>query len=342
MKTWSLHGVFGVLAGVLVLMATPALAQQRDPSATVTSLQVGGDTFTAVTIEQINGPPVHYTISRTVGRKPLVLYIQGSGCAPAFFEMQPGVYASTVFSLTTQAHRGDHAVMIVDKPFAAVRPPASGGLSVDCSAEFNRYFTLDNWVNHIALAVAHARQLPWVDPDRILVIGVSEGATAAAALVAKDPGLTSVAMVGASGTSQLYDFVVAAYQAKGDDSALAELNDLSAQVSAIQADPESTTKFAWGHPYRRWNSFMAFSAAEALTKSKARVYLVSGMADVNVPILSTEVLYSMLRAKGRSVLFRRIPQAGHSLIPDDADFGANMPRLEAEFQRIIDWFDGKP
>jgi dipeptidyl aminopeptidase/acylaminoacyl peptidase len=66
------------------------------------------------------------------------------------------------------------------------------------------------------------------------------------------------------------------------------------------------------------------------------------MADVNVPILSTEVLYSMLRAKGRSVLFRRIPQAGHSLIPDDADFGANMPRLEAEFQRIIDWFDGKP
>lgn len=341
MRTRLLGWMLGVWACLPFMMTAPAKAHQDIRNPSITSLQVGEDSFALVLLPQNDGPTIHYTISKVADRKPLVLYIQGSGCAPAFFEIQPRIYASTVFSLTTQARRGDHAVMIVDKPFAAKRPPPTTGLATDCSVEFNQYFTLDNWVHHIDLALQHARRLPWVDPDRILIIGVSEGATVAAALVAKDPRLTSLAMIGASGTTQLYDFVVGAYGGGTDDAALSRLNELSDQVRAIKAEPETATKFVWGHPHRRWTSFMAFSAAEALQNTKARVYLVSGMADTNVPILSTEVLYSVLRAQGRSVVFRRIPGAGHSLIPDDADFGSSMPRLEAEFQRIIDWFDGR-
>ncbi len=333
--------VIGFSVTLLISMAGQAHAQPVQQQPMITTLKAGADKYTAVSIDRKDGPAVHYTISKTESRKPLVLYIQGSGCAPAFFEIQPGVYASTVFSLTTQGHSGDHAIMIVNKPYAAARPPASGGLAIDCSAEFNQYFTLETWVDHIAVALEHARHLPWVDPDRILVIGISEGAPVAAALAAKDPSVTSLALIGANGTTQLYDFIVEAYRAKSDTAALKQLDEVSKQVNAIQADPYSATKFAWGHPYRRWTSFMAFSAAEALQNTKARIYLVSGMADQNVPILSTEVLYSVLRAKGRSVVFRRIPGAGHGLIPDEADFGANMPRLEGEYQRIFDWFNGR-
>lgn len=80
---------------------------------------------------------------------------------------------------------------------------------------------------------------------------------------------------------------------------------------------------------------MEQSSSENLAQSKARVYLVSGMRDDNVPILSTEVLYAQLRMQGRDVGFRRVPAAKHGLVPE----GGSMAQVQAEYDAIIAWFE---
>lgn len=322
------------------LTFVPTFSEAARPGETAENVQVGADTYIKYVLPVKGGPPVEYYISRPARPSTLVLYIQGSGCAPAFLEMQPGVHSSTVFSLTTTAHKGDHAVMIVNKPYAEKRHPRGRGTATYCSPDFNRYFALEPWVRQIDTALKHALARPWVKGRRTLVIGISEGATTAAALAAVNERVTDVALVGGSGPGQLFDFLAAAYASGKDDSArLAELRVIEAQLKEIHAAPEDGTKFAWGHPYKRWSSFFRASSLRNLMRSRARVYLVSGMADTNVPIISTEVLYSELASMGRDVTFRRIPDAGHNLLPRGADFAKSFPLMESEYARIIDWFD---
>lgn len=326
------------LMGLALAAAGDSVHAQDEPVQPSRQIPVGMDRFLEYQIPTADGPMVSYYISRPPDRLPLLIYIQGSGCTPAFLEMQPGQFASTIFSLTTTAMKREFAVMVVDKPYADRGRPL-GGVATGCSNEFNAYFTVENWVSHIERAVAQARRLPWVDSDRILLIGLSEGATVAAALAARNAAITDVALVGASGPTQLYDMIALAYASTDEQTEkAAAVAAVEGQLREILANPESSTRFAWGHPYKRWASFMASSSVENLRRSSARVYMVSGMADQSVPISSTEVLYSELLVRNRDVQFRRIPDAGHDLLPVDADFSASMPRLEAEFARITEWF----
>jgi len=324
-------------AAVLGLLVV-AGAGTSQGATTSRAFQVGADTYMAFTVSQADGPPVKFYLSKTAQPRPLVLYIQGSGCTPAFIDMGGGNMGSTVFSLTTTAHRGQYAVMIVDKPFA---PPRFGdGTATHCPAAFNEFFSADAWVRQIRTAYAEARKAPWVDTRRALVIGISEGATVAASLASKERSLTDVALVGATGPTQLFDFMAKAYAEPGDDAArLAQIQAVEQQLSAIRKDPDNGAAFAWGHSYKRWSSFLKISSIDALQHSAARIYLASGMADRSVPVQSTEVLYDTLLIEGRDITFRRIPGAGHGLIPDDGDFNASMPALEGEFARMLSWFD---
>jgi pimeloyl-ACP methyl ester carboxylesterase len=185
--------------------------------------------------------------------------------------------------------------------------------------------------------VRHALTLPDVDPGRVLIIGLSEGAAMAAGLAHAVPEVTHVALIGGPpGTTQLYDFAARIEAGEGSDAdKLRRLQELDATVDAIHADPGSTDKFFSGHTYLRWSSFFAQSHGEDLARSKAKVYMVSGMQDASVPIVSTEVAYARLRGLGRDVTFRRLPGADHGLNTP----GSGMADLQKEYDAIMAWFE---
>jgi pimeloyl-ACP methyl ester carboxylesterase len=281
-------------------------------------------------------PDTRFYVSTPQAKAPLVLFIQGSGCAPAIYETAPGKPAASVFALVPLGRGGKHAAMVVDKPYAPPAPPADQGGATACPSAFNDHFSMDSWLVALKTALGHALALPHVDRSRVLVIGVSEGATMAAALARDLPEISHVALLGATGPSQYYDFVVKAYAQGADDSdRLRRLQELDAIHAAIAADPRSGSKFAWGHPYKRWSSFFKESSLDNLARSKAHVYIVSGMRDTNVPTLSTEVLYAGLKTRGRDVEIRRIRGAGHDLLQPGAGYG----ELEKEYAAILRWFE---
>lgn len=299
-------------------------------------IKTGNDEFVHYVLTPVNGPPVEYYISQPRAPAPLVIYLQGSGCTPVFPPSGFGKdHASTVFSSTTMARTYPVTVMVINKPYVPVRAPRDGGIATNCPKEFNDYFSLESWVSHIETAYAHALKQPWVDSRKTLVIGVSEGATVAAVLAAREPRITDVALVGGSGPTQLYDFIAGAYASSPDQiNVLAALGDLELKRTAIASAPQDSTRFAWGHSYKRWSSFFASSSVENLTKSAANIYVVSGMADTAVPILSTEVLYAELIRKGRNITMRRIPGGNHALTREDA----SINEVEGEYDRIVRWY----
>lgn len=314
-------------------MAAPAAAAQEE------KFDSGALALSRFTLQGDAGAPVRYVLSRPGHKAPLVLYIQGSGCVPPFVGLGTPNRASTIFTWAPLAAQHRYAVMAVDKPYQPEQAPTSGqpGIATACPPAFNAHFSYDSWLATLKAALRHAFTQPDVDASRVLVVGISEGAAMAAGLARAMPEVTHVALIGGPpGTTQLYDFIVHAYAGAGsDEDKLRRLHELDATVDAIAADPRNTDKFFAGHTYLRWSSFFAQSHGEDLAQSKARIYMVDGMQDASVPILSSEVAYARLRGLGRDVTLRRIPNADHGLTAP----GQNWQDVQKEYDAVISWFE---
>lgn len=264
------------------------------------------------------------------GTAPIMLMIQGSGCLPTLFE-QPNGFASSVFNLLPFAHERRFVLLAVEKPFADTQIGRNPGSAQFCSQEFKEDFTAQSWLRALQAAIRDARRSPAVDPQRMFVFGHSEGAVMAAMLAARDPGITDVAVLGGSGSTQLFDFVIQAYRSCFDVAAC--LGQIDATRKGIARDPDNATELAWGHPYKRWTSFFRIDPAEELLRSRARIYIALGTADTAVPALSQELAVAKLQAMGREVTVRRVPDADHGFNRQGAGGGTN-----AEYRAALDWF----
>jgi pimeloyl-ACP methyl ester carboxylesterase len=318
------------LAGALLLATQAVFAQ---PLAAPDALgSIPGTPFERRMVTDASGRQITYLISRPkAASAPLLLRIQGSGCSPVLSVRPDGVFTSE-FNLVQLAREGRFATMVVEKPYAG-QTEGMRGEAINCSAAFNADFTAESWLAAIQTSLRDARRASWIDPRRTLVLGASEGAVMAALLAAADPGVTDVIAIGGSGTTQAYDFIASAYTTCFDVPRC--LSRFEEQARAILARPDSATDFAWGHPYKRWTSFFKTDPAEALLRSRARVYLAFGTADRAVPALSQEITVAKLLVAGRDVTVRRVPDAGHSLGLNTAQDDENLDR---EYRAALAWF----
>src|SRR5262249_3841609 len=141
------------------------------------------------------------------------------------------------------------------------------------------------------------------------------------------------------GPTQLFDLVEVARAPRQAEESAPEREQRANRVfdewARIVADPESTTRWYQGHPYRRWSSFLRSSVLDALTHTDGRIYLVPGTLDGAVPFAGFDVLRAELAVRGGDVTAERIDGADHSLSKP----GESQPDgMRAAFGRIVDWF----
>ena len=324
----SLRGLIFALA-----LGLPAAAAVQAQSA---GILVGGTPLEKHEISDGAGRRIAYYVSRPATPAPLLLMIQGSGCEPILHIADARTY-STLYNFLPYAGQGRFTVMAVEKPFSGFQAGERAGGAQGCSAAFNADFTAESWLAALQASLADARRLPWVDRRRTLVFGTSEGAVMASLLAARDALVTDVVFIGGSGTTQLFDFLAFAYQRCFDRSRC--IAEVERQARAIAARPQSSTDFAWGHPFKRWSSFFRVDPGEALLRSRARVYVAFGTADASVPPLSQELVVARLIGAGRDVTVRRVADAGHGLASAGAQ---DFSEVDREFRRALDWFWSVP
>jgi dienelactone hydrolase len=292
---------------------------------------IAGTPFEQHVVRDTLGRRVTYYVTLPTSEpKPIMLVIQGSGCTPVL-TMTAGGASSSVYNLQKFARDGRFTVISVEKPFSGLVKKA--GSTPGCSDAFNSDFTAESWQIALQAALNDARKLGRVDRNRTLIFGSSEGAVMASVVAANDSSITDVVFMSGSGTTQLFDFIAQGY--RGCFNVSACLADIEKDLVAIKSDPSSATKFAWGHPYKRWTSFFSIDPGDLLLRSKARVYIAIGTADDSVPAISQEIVVAKLLISGRDVTVRRVADGDHSLNHRDAK---NWDQLDLEQEAALTWF----
>lgn len=275
---------------------------------------------------------------------PLALMVQGSGCNSVFMKAPDGRIGGGLPNAVLRAAKGRCRVLCIEKPGVKfLDNPQPPGAGEPCSDEFKTEHAYKRWVGACTAAVNAAAELPGIDANRILAAGHSEGGIVAAGVAARDARVTHVAVLSGGGPSQLFDMGQVVREL-GSENETAEQREARVEEvyrawERIKADPESTTKSEWGHPYKRWSSFLAVSPLEELEKSTARVFIAYGTADTSVPVVSNDVLRAELVRKGKDVTCERVVGGDHGYrVESKPDFDG----LSFVFDAMVNWFLTNP
>lgn len=321
----------------LVLPATSIRAQAPYRAATVGKIR--GQPYVAYAVVDSLGRQVSFYLSESTSQAalPLVVYVHGSGHASHFSQAGERVAPANGHATLVDAARGRARVLIVEKPGVTLfdrgdAPPR---------AEFLREHTLERWAEAVVAATAAASALPGVDPERLLVVGHSEGGLVASRVARRLPSVSHVGVLAGGGPSQLFDLRLLARS--GDLFASVSTSPrereayVVAQWDSILADPESTERMFLGHPYRRWATFLRASPIAELRQSTAKVFVAQGAQDRVVARESFDALVSELAGAGRRPEAALVANADHSFSVTDEN-GVRQDGWLRILSQLLDWY----
>ena len=124
-------------------------------------------------------------------------------------------------------------------------------------------------------------------PNKIVVIGHSEGSTVVAKLGQINKKVTHIGYWAGGANTQYYDFALMVQKKvqQGEikqEEAINQLDSLFLAVKSIQKEPNDINKEWWGNSYRRWSQF-TLPSIDNLLKIKKPIYVAVGTLDENVP-----------------------------------------------------------
>ena len=184
-----------------------------------------------------------------------------------------------------------------------------------------------------------------IDKNKIVAMGISEGGLLVTRLATKDSRITHLVSVISTGLNQFFSSIInrridAATGKLTHEEAQREVESLFAIYKDIYANPESTDKWYYGHPYRRWGSFCNFIPADHLVKLDIPILLVNGTADRSSPILQSDyIMLEFIRQGKTNLTYHVVPGMGHSLhgaVIEDGKEKAISHRADV-FKKIKDW-----
>jgi pimeloyl-ACP methyl ester carboxylesterase len=305
-------------------------------------IQFGKYAFDQFQTKDKFGRTITFYLSESASKEPvpLILFINGSGCASVFQKDSDLVVSKNTvqYNLFLDPIEDRVRLLIVEKPGVKlffVNEPY--GSCKDCSNEFLREYTLERWTEANNAAIRAAQTLPGIEKGKLLVVGHSDGGQIATHVAYTNPDVTHVASIAGGGPTQLFDLAYGSDNGKGTGvNSSAQIEDAYRQWEKIRTDPDSITEFAWGHPYNRWSSFLASSSLDDLSHCKAKPYLVQGTADNCVPVVSFDVLRAELAIHRQDLMIERIEGADHHL--NIKDLNGERDERPMVLSRIVNWY----
>ncbi len=272
--------------------------------------------------------------------RPIAVFIQGSGGGSLFGELPDGRRYGGISNILLSLADARFRVLCVEKPGVAFLSQATPpGSAEGCTDEFKREHTPERWTAAIVAATRAARALPNIDASTLLIAGHSEGGDMAAHVGAAMPEATHVAILSAGGPTQLFDMAQLARreQTPGENAADREARVESAYEAwtRIMQDPDSIEKSEWGHPNRRWSTFMKASPVQSALVCNAKMFLSYGTLDTSVPVESCDVLRAQLTAAGKDVTTDRRIGEDHGYSKEGQDPRAGFTLV---FTKMIEWW----
>ncbi len=284
-------------------------------------------------------------------RKPLLLYLDGSGDKPLFHYVvdtaQRGamMYSTITFNYDSLAAYY-HIVFIAKPGIPFVDSVISGAHGSDqepaTPPEYTKMLSGDwrSYTASLALDFLLAR-LP-VDRKKVIVMGYSEGAQIAPHVAVLNKKVTHVACFVGNGLNQFYDFIIqerlkAVRGEETAEEAQRNIDTLMLTFKDIYANRTSTTKEWAGHSYLRWASLCTKDPMDYMLQLTIPVYMAKGTADENTQILSTDyVALEFLRRGKRNLTYHPYPGCNHFFQKQGKD-GKPEDHIDEAMDDLLKW-----
>jgi len=218
----------------------------------------------------------------------------------------------------------DHSVLDATEQFAGacvmgldVAAIERRGVSRDGTVDrevARRYATKQCRVaDQLTLVRAYLDEHPGITPA--IMFATSEGCDVASAVAAQEPRITQVILLaGGGGWSQAQEFEHFVRSRPGSIPGIDTPEQLKAKFADIRDHPSADTMW-FGHPYRRWASYMFDRPGDDLLKVDAPILLIHGDADQSVPVESARALRDAFAAAGKSSLtYKEYAGVDHSFM----------------------------
>ncbi|BBB69146.1 hypothetical protein UNDYM_4893 [Undibacterium sp. YM2] len=151
-------------------------------------------------------------------------------------------------------------------------------------------------------------------PQRLIIMGISEGAELAPVLAQQLPA-THLVLLSHAGMNALD---VYASLAKQNPAMLPAWQQLQTGLSVTPTDPD--TDQIHGRSWRYWSEIAAIPQTANLLALDIPILLAAGDADPVIPINAFAQLQQRFQAAGKTIEIRRFPDAGHSLATKDKNY----------------------
>jgi esterase/lipase len=182
-------------------------------------------------------------------------------------------------------------------------------------------------------------------PNKIVIIGHSEGSDVVAKLGHKNKKITHIGYWAGGANTQYYDFALFIQKEvqrgqKTQNEANKSLDSLLIDIKNIENDPNNTEKLWLDNPFRRWSQFTE-PAIDNLLKIDKPLFVAVAGKDESVPIESSLLIpIEFIRHKKDNLNFKIYPDYNHSF--------AKPPKSEKEewswewmnvFEDFIKWVE---
>lgn len=234
----------------------------------------------------------------TGGRVPAAVTITGSGLQDRDETIAPVIgYRPFRQVADTLGRRGIAVLRMDDRGVGG-----SGGDIQGTSADF---------ADDIRAGVAYLRQRPEIDPDRIALVGHSEGGLIAPLVAATDPRLAAIVlMAGPSQTGRRIIDYQLDLSVRYDTTIAADRRDSARVATGAQFD-STAGRTAW------MRYFLAYDPIPTLSKVRQPVLVLHGATDRQVTVEQAHEIERALRAAGNTRVTTHVfPDRNHLFLRD--------------------------
>ncbi|MBF9221335.1 alpha/beta hydrolase family protein [Hymenobacter ruricola] len=297
---------------------------------------------------QLKSFDIHVTKSDSKAKRPLLVYLDGSGNFPLYYKTKSGRYNSSV-PLNISKYAKDYYIVVISKPGIpfkdSLRYDNSGRRYYPENNTFKQLYSLD-WRAEAASATIDylVKKLP-IDTRKVIVMGYSEGSQVAPRVAVLNKKVTHVICMAGNALNQLYDFLLAArLQAEQQQLSRIEsqriVDSLYTEYAKIYRSPKAVDHTWYGATYLKWSSFSRTTPLENMLRLSIPILYIAGGRDDNQTIMSMDYAKLEFLRQGKSNLTYRVyPDCNHYFQEEKTVDGVikKSDRIDEVHQFAIEW-----
>jgi pimeloyl-ACP methyl ester carboxylesterase len=284
-------------------------------------------------------------------KKPLLVFIHGSGNLPTFMYAKDLKSYSWAAFLETEKYKDKYHVIYVSKPGTPLfdtiqKDPVNFSISYPQNDEFRNRYSLEWRAKAASLIIDESLKILPSNKTKILVIGHSQGGQVVPKVAVLNKKVTHVVLLNSNSLNHLYDFTLQERLKSFNGEQTFEetqrnIDSLFADYKRIFAEPNSKTKMWDGETYYRWASFSDETPLENMLQLSIPIYVIASGKDIEGSfIMNTDyVQIEFLKQNKTNLTYKVYPNANHYLQDEIIENGKKrFVNLKQEiFSNIDKW-----